>query len=128
MPSFSSSNEPGPRGSPQEPNNQQLSSQQQQLRIASLIEGLTNSNWDARDAAASALGNIGPDAREAVPALVTALNDSKRDVRYEAAWALGNIGPDARDAVPALVTALNDPDAAIRRNAAEALSKIFPKA
>jgi hypothetical protein len=103
MPSFS--HKPSPRGSPQEPNNQQLSSQQSQLRIASLIERLTNADLNVRSEAATALGKIGPDA---VPALAIALKDPDLCVRYQAAWALGRIGPEA---VPALVTALlKDPE------------------
>lgn len=53
-----------------------------------------------RAKAAQALGNLGPDAREAVPALIEALQDP--DVRTDAATALGNIGPDAKEAISAL--------------------------
>ncbi len=70
MPSFS--HEPSPRGSPEE-SNQQLSSEQPQLRIKYLIEGLKDPNTEVRNAAASALGEIGPDARDAVPALARGL-------------------------------------------------------
>jgi HEAT repeat protein len=53
-----------------------------------------------RTKAIEALGNIGPEAKPAVPVLIEALRDAS--VRSEAAVALGNIGPGARDAVSAL--------------------------
>jgi HEAT repeat protein len=60
--------------------------------------------------AALALGEIGPGAKDAVPALVKAL---KRDdfVRGEAARTLGRIGPDADAAIPALSEMLSDVEA-----------------
>jgi hypothetical protein len=90
MPSFS--HEPSPRGSPTEPN-QQLSSQQSQLRIASLIERLTNADLNVRSEAATAVGKIGPDARDAVPALTALLQDPNEEVRKVAATALEKINP-----------------------------------
>ena len=65
--------------------------------------------------AAHALGEIGPPARQAIPALATALRGGKPAVRMEAANALGRIGEDA---VPALLTALSDKSPEIRRAAA----------
>ena len=53
-----------------------------------------------RSKAALALGNLGPDAREAVPALVKLLKGQPLD--YSVVAALGNLGPTAADAVPAL--------------------------
>src|SRR5205085_4604058 len=79
-----------------------------------------------RQAAATALGQIGPAAREAVPALTPLLRDPDGDVRSAAFQALGRIGPAAAAAVPALVEALADP--ARRGPAAEALAAIGPAA
>src|SRR5262249_55813667 len=53
--------------------------------------------------AASALGAIGPDARQAVPALLDAYV-TRMD--YDAVDALGGIGPDAKAAVPVLLEGL----------------------
>lgn len=50
------------------------------------------------------LGEMGPDARVAVPALIDALKDEV--LRVAAVDALGDIGPDAKAAVPALMEAL----------------------
>jgi HEAT repeat protein len=50
------------------------------------------------------LGEMGPDARVAVPALIELLKD--KDLRVEAAAALGEIGPDAKAALPAMMEAL----------------------
>jgi len=50
---------------------------------------LVSGGVNARSAAAFALGGIGPEAKEAVPALIKALGeDQDADVRKYAAWAL----------------------------------------
>jgi HEAT repeat protein len=54
---------------------------------------------DVRTAAADALGAIGPDAREAVPALLEARKDSRRTVRQAAVRALRRIDPQTLAAV-----------------------------
>ncbi len=104
-----------------------------------------------REAAARALGRLGPDASAAIPALTQALRDNQGRVRWEASSALGRIGkaavlplittleaddararqaaaaalgqmgPDAADAIPALVGRLADPDQAVRNSAAYTL-------
>ena len=77
-----------------------------------------------RKQAASALGQFGGDAAEAVPALARALEDMDAGVRQEAAKTLGALGMQARPAVAALQKALTDSDAAVRTEAARALQKI----
>src|SRR5262249_52412652 len=57
-----------------------------------------------RAKAAQALGQLGPDAKSAVPALIEALRDAS--VRIDAATALGDIGPEAKKAVGALRDAI----------------------
>jgi HEAT repeat protein len=73
---------------------------------------------ETRGAAVAALGNAGPNAKDAVPVLIDVLKGGTRDpkpaknkkatgpadpnLRVEAALALGDIGPEAQDAVPAL--------------------------
>jgi HEAT repeat protein len=63
-------------------------------------ESLKSPEVDVRRAAARALGEIGPGAKDAVPDLVEALNDADMDLI--AVWALGKIGPAAIAAVPAM--------------------------
>src|SRR5207302_626526 len=77
-----------------------------------------------RKKAASALGQIGRDAGDAVAALANALGDADASVRQQAAKALGDIGTPARDAVPSLRKALMDGDEAVRSESAGALRKI----
>jgi HEAT repeat protein len=83
---------------------------------------LQDKDKDVRSAAAYALGGIGKDAKDAVPALILVLQDKDKDVRSNAANALGRIGKDAKDAVPALILVLQDKD--VRSNAANALGRI----
>ena len=53
-----------------------------------------------------ALENMGPAARDAVPALAKAVRDPARSVRQAAVKALGAIGPEASPALPALDRAI----------------------
>ena len=68
---------------------------------------------------ARALGNIGPEAREAVPALVNRLDATNRYVLEDVLRALAKIGgPQAKAAVPK-IRALAKHESAIVRKAAE---------
>ncbi|MCC3507422.1 MULTISPECIES: HEAT repeat domain-containing protein, partial [unclassified Microcoleus] len=78
--------------------------------------------------AAFALGNIGAEAKTAVPQLVSLLKDSDANVRSRAAYVLGNIGAEAKTAVPQLVSLLKDSDADVRSSAADALGNIGAEA
>src|SRR5262249_28594706 len=62
-------------------------------QVARRIEGLKDQDEDVRRESAWALGNIGPEARDAVSGLIEILKDQDEDVRYSAAWALGRMGP-----------------------------------
>jgi HEAT repeat protein len=57
--------------------------------------------------AAHVLGDIGADAKEAVPALAGVVAFGQQGAPQEAAEALGKIGPPARSAEPALLKALD---------------------
>lgn len=88
---------------------------------------------DPRASAAAALGMLGPDAKDAVPALVEALSvedvskgEEELTIRGCALRALGAMGPGAVAAVPDLVVILQDRryPSYHRRLAAEALGAI----
>ncbi|MCU0876297.1 MAG: HEAT repeat domain-containing protein [Pirellulaceae bacterium] len=81
--------------------------------------------WTEQQAAADALGRIGP---PAVPPLVAALESSDPQARLRAAEVLARMGSDAKAAVPALTRLLDDPDEQIRKAATRALGRIGPAA
>jgi HEAT repeat protein len=93
--------------------------------VPGLVQALGDEDADVRQGAASALGQIGPEAAQAVPALIEALGDQDEDVRERAASALGQIGAEA---VAALIEALGDEDADVRQGAALALGQIGAEA
>ncbi|MEG4503476.1 HEAT repeat domain-containing protein [Microcoleus sp. F6_B4] len=96
--------------------------------ISALISDLQDPNDDVRSSAAEALGNLGPEVKDAVPALTAALQDQSWRVRYNAAEALGKIGQEAKTAIPALVALLKDSDEKVHRITAEALGEIGAEA
>jgi HEAT repeat protein len=76
-----------------------------------------------------ALGEIGGDAAEAVPALAERLKQERRsDLRRELILTLGAIGAPAADTVPQLRQALGDIDPGVRLAAVFTLGRIGPKA
>ena len=64
----------------------------QEQQVDRLIRELQNSDSDIRSIAAVTLGEIGPEAKDAVPALIQALRDQDKHVRRDAAEALEEIG------------------------------------
>jgi hypothetical protein len=81
--------------------------------------------WTDQEAAADALGRIGP---AAVPNLVEALHSQDATVRLKAIEVLGRMGSDAHEAVPELINLLDDPDPTVRKAAARTLGLIGPAA
>jgi len=92
-----------------------------------LVQALGDEAACVREAAAEALGEVGPE-EGTVPALAQALEDEDEDVREAAAKALEAIGPEAVEAVPALIQALKDGSSLVRCAAARALGAIGPGA
>lgn len=72
------------------------------------------------------LGEIGPEARSALPDLIAALHNP--GAAGGVAYALGQWGPDAWEAVSDLMFILDAADDLVRRNAARALGHIGPAA
>jgi HEAT repeat protein len=94
--------------------------------VASLVKQLKSPDEELRRAAAKGLGELGPDAKPAVPDLTRALKDGDLFVRRFAAQALGEVGPDAKAAVPALKEALGDKKKEVGEAAAAALARLGP--
>jgi serine/threonine protein kinase len=95
--------------------------------VVQLMAVLEDRDASARWKAAEALGNMGGQARAAVPALIGLLGDQQEVVRWRTAEALGKIGPDAVRAVPALVRTLSGTGLPATE-AAKALGRIGPAA
>jgi HEAT repeat protein len=77
-----------------------------------------------RSAAATTLGDIGPDAKPAVKALHALLTEKDAGLQHAAIVALGKIGPDAREAIPELLELMSDKDAKLKLAAIEAVGRI----
>jgi HEAT repeat protein len=92
--------------------------------LPALMKALGDNDADVRAWSAQAIGDIGPDAAEAVPALIALLRNQDVGSRNSAAIALRGIGPEAKSALPALREALSDPNKDVRRFAAAAIEKI----
>ena len=87
---------------------------------------LKSSDSLERRLATHALAEIGPAAREAVPALIAALRDPESFVRVWAAAALARVQPENADAIPALVAGTRDGISFVRSLAAWHLGRLGP--
>jgi len=98
----------------------------QEQQVERLIRELQDSDSDIRSIAAVTLGEIGPEAKDAIPALIQLLQDQDAEgfARANAALALGQIGEGTEDAMSVLIQALRDQDKYVRRDAAGALEEI----
>jgi HEAT repeat protein len=91
-----------------------------------LVALLAHPDRERRRHAANGLGEVGPDAREAVPTLLAAFNEDTetRRVLAEAVWL---IGMDAQN-IPGLLERLGDPDELVRLWLVRALVTFGPEA
>lgn len=89
--------------------------------LPALVGVLRDEEAKVREAAAQAVGQMGP---EALPALTGMLAHTDKYVRRNAVWALGRLGPAARPALPALCRGLSDPDPRTASGAAQALGNM----
>ena len=87
------------------------------------IENLKSKDHLIRFNSAKILGEIGPEATDAVPSLIQALRDKHAYVRSHAAKALGNIDPDSKEVICGLIRVSEDWHPYVRENATRALSK-----
>ena len=98
--------------------------------VPCMTEWLQHRDKYVRFIAILVIRELGPAARDAVPALAKLANDPDADVGVEAIVALGQVGRGSLEAIPALMNVVrnraNTPNA--RGNAAWALSQIGPDA
>lgn len=88
------------------------------------VNSLKHTEPFVRQAAARALGRLGPLAAKAVPALAAASRDPEAQVRLAVVYALGKAGSMTPPALAALKAAAKDEDAQVRKAAQEAWPQI----
>lgn len=86
-----------------------------------LVAALSDGDAGVREAAAQAVGQMGP---EALPHLTKMLSHEDKYVRRNAVWAIGKLGPLAKGCVPTLCETLHDPDPRTASGAAQALGNM----
>ena len=93
----------------------QAAAQNNTDRVTDLTEQLKSQNANVRNRAALALGDMGPEAKQAIPALIEAFKDQNELCKQQTsvAKALGKMGPE-KEAIPALIEALKDQDRFVR--------------
>lgn len=103
--------------------------QYRQADVQAAIKELSSEDQWARKSAGFHLSEMGPTAKDAVPALTQVLlSDNFAGAKGEASNALGHIGPDAAPAIPALIAFLRSADGGYERTyAASALGGIARK-
>jgi HEAT repeat protein/V8-like Glu-specific endopeptidase len=97
--------------------------------ITSLVKNLESSENQVRAQAAQALGNIGAEAKLAIPALLKILRDEQNDVTSGMlADALTKIGPPAKQDIGLLRQAIKDLNTKVRAYAAASIGVLGPDA
>jgi HEAT repeats/HEAT repeat len=96
--------------------------------LAEWSNDLKSSDEKTRWTAAYVLGDMGRQARPALPALAAALNDPSWVVRCQVVESLVYIDPQGEQVVGPLVEALHDPEPRVRAEVAKALARLGPAA
>jgi RNA polymerase sigma factor (sigma-70 family) len=93
--------------------------------LPALTAALKDENFRVRHQTLEYLGQLGPDAKDAVEPLIAAWKGTTRvDERTMIANVFGSIGPAAKEALPLLIEALKDVNGDLSSAAREAVSKI----
>lgn len=93
--------------------------------VPGLLKQLQSAEIEQRQQACEQLGQLGPDAGEAVAALIATMkNDPKHEVRSLAAKALGKIGDAAQVAIPDLIATIGQDDLPVQSSAIIALGHL----
>ena len=96
--------------------------------VAPLLDLVDGARPELLAAIADILGDIGPDAVDAVPALTRLLQDKDPRVRQYAAEAIGMVAQASAEAPAELVDALGDDDALVRQYAAVSVARLGARA
>ncbi|HAA55329.1 MAG TPA: hypothetical protein DCE42_11270 [Myxococcales bacterium] len=93
-----------------------------------LIKHLKDQEVEVREAAARAIGQMGPAGIKAMDPLVECLIANKAwwRVRVAVAWALGELGPKAASTAPQIANLMQDKDSDVGKAAMKALIKLGP--
>lgn len=94
--------------------------------ILTLIQNLQSAELTIRIHAGFLLGQMGMEARPALPTLLHLRNSMDVHDRRLAVMTLGSLAHDLAEAVPPLLNALHDEDDTVRRLAEEALEELTP--
>jgi HEAT repeat protein len=78
--------------------------------ISPLIEAASSADDQIYGLAAMALGNIGPDAKAAIPTIEKRFRDPRPDVRVGAAYVIDGLGGEPSEFMPVVIEALRDPN------------------
>jgi HEAT repeat protein len=95
--------------------------------VGALTSALGHPDWSTASTAATALGQLGPDAAAATPALLSMVRTNDR-CRLEAVLALGQVRPVSTQIVAAVTACLEDRNLSVRRAALDALAEMGPAA
>lgn len=95
--------------------------------VPALIKATRDKNQFVARAAIPALGDIGPQAKNAVDTLIYLLSDDEPLVRRSAAYSLGKIGPPALKSADNLVALLGDRDDEVRKAVSWSLGILGPE-
>jgi HEAT repeat protein len=92
--------------------------------VPDLMVALANKNNRAPGSVIGALGDLGGDARSAVPLLIPLL--ANKNLGSIAAWAVGRIAKEAKEIIPVLLAATRNQDPTVRSNARYGLLALGP--
>jgi len=93
-------------------------------RVSEIIDGLDSKSPKRQMQAAATAVELGPLARDAVPALIRATQGADLALQHEAIIALGRIGPDAAAALPRLIELLNGDSVILKYSACQSIRSV----
>jgi HEAT repeat protein len=88
------------------------------------VNDLRSPNESTRLMAATALGEMGPEAKSALPALASTIDDPSPKVRMSVVWSLVHVDPTGKEVLVYLYSAMKDDDVGVRVYAVKAVGKL----